>query len=140
MSKFINCCYRIIIFYIEVYINVSAVFDIIPDLCTVKVTDNTGFVLFEDIADNLPNLKVDTATDVQVELTAKWYEESGRDYYGESKYVFNATLTAPATFYVLENEMDPGEFIALSRPGGGQAGGPACALYAPVRQGTQHPL
>ena len=92
----------------------SAVFDIIPDLCNVKVTDNTGFVLFEDIADNLPNLKVDTATDVQVELTAKWYEESGRDYYGESKYVFNATLTAPATFYVLENEMDPGEFIALS--------------------------
>ena len=90
-------------------------FDILPDLCSVKIIDSaTGAVYYEDVAANLSSFRVEKPMDVLVEVTAKWYEDASRDYYGESKYSFAANVSAPAAFYVIEKEMDAGEFISLA--------------------------
>ncbi len=94
--------------------SITVKFDIEPDLCTVKITDSTGLVIFDDSAANLANLMIDEETEVVAEITAKWYEESARDYFGENTYCFSATLKSPAAFYVSKTEIESGKFITLS--------------------------
>lgn len=92
----------------------SVKFDNEPDWCNVKVSDLTGTELFNDTADKLADVRIDHATEVAIEISAKWYEVDERDYYGESAYSFTATLTPPATFYMPKSTAENSRFITLS--------------------------
>lgn len=90
-------------------------FSLAPDNFNVKVTDvATGEVKFNDQYENISALSIDKSTTLAVEITAKWYEDKSRDYYGELNYVFTADIAAPASFYLGEKEIQTGEFTVIS--------------------------
>ena len=91
------------------------VFSLAPDNFNVKVTDvATGEVKFNDQYDKISALSIDKSTVLSVEITAKWYEDKSRDYFGEMNYVFTADISAPASFYLGEKEIQTGEFTVIS--------------------------
>ena len=91
------------------------VFSMAPDNFNVKVTDAaTGEVKFNDQYDKISALSIDKSTTLSVEITAKWYEDKSRDYFGEMNYVFSADISAPAAFYLGETEIQTGEFTVIS--------------------------
>ena len=91
------------------------VFSLAPDNFNVKVTDvATGEVKFNDQYDKISALSIDKSTSLAVEITAKWYEDKTRDYFGEMNYVFTADISAPAVFYLGEKEIQTGEFTVIS--------------------------
>lgn len=87
-------------------------FDVEPDSLFVTVKKGSE-VVFNDAYDKLSSLSLE-GSEVNVELDAKWFEDKGRDYKGEAKYSFSASLTGPAAFFLVENEIDPGEFVVLT--------------------------
>lgn len=90
-------------------------FDIDPDYFHVTVENAAdGEKLFDDLYENISNLKFDSAAQVNVKVTAKWYEDSTRDYYGELSYSFGADISAPAAFYLGVNEINLGEFVSVT--------------------------
>ncbi len=86
-----------------------------PDSFTVKLTNkDSGEVIFDDIYDNIPGVIINDDMKVKAEITAKWYEDKTRNYYGEQTYVFEASLSAPAAFYSGANTIELGEFICVT--------------------------
>ena len=85
-----------------------------PDYLTVKIINGQD-VIFNDLYENLsPAIIGETNKTYTVEVEAKWYETSEKDYFGESKYVFTANVSAPASFYLGEDTIEHGEFVVLS--------------------------
>ena len=81
-----------------------------PDTLEVKVTDKaTG----EEIPD-LAGLIIQKDMAVKIEITAKWFEDKERNYFGEQTYVFEASLSAPAEFYSGSKVVELGEFICIT--------------------------
>lgn len=90
-------------------------FSIEPDYFGVKVTDkSTNEVVFDDLYENLSSLAITDSMQVHVEVTARWYEDAERNYYGEQTYSFDAQLTAPAAFYAGATTLQIGEFICVT--------------------------
>ncbi len=90
-------------------------FDVAPDYFHVTVENaSDGKVLFDDLYENISNLKFDGAAQVNVNVTAKWYEDSTRNYHGELSYTFGADIAAPAAFYLGMNEINLGEFVSVT--------------------------
>ncbi len=86
-----------------------------PDSFTVKLTDKkSGSVVFDDVYDNISSVIVTKNMSLKAEVTAKWYEDKTRNYYGEQVFVFDASLSAPAEFYAGINEIQIGEFICIT--------------------------
>lgn len=85
-----------------------------PDYVTVKIT-NGDEVIFNDVYENLsPAIIGETTKTYNVEVDAKWYETSEKEFQGEAKYMFTANVSAPASFYLGEDTIEHGEFVALS--------------------------
>ena len=85
-----------------------------PDYVTVKITHGDE-VIFDDIYENLtPAIIGETTKKYNIEINAKWYEASDKEYHGEAKYMFVANVSAPASFYLGEDTIEQGEFVALS--------------------------
>lgn len=85
-------------------------FVIEPDSLEIKLTDKaTG----EEIPD-LAGLIIQKNMVVKVEVTAKWFEDKERNYYGEQTYAFEASLSAPAEFYSGATTVELGEFICIT--------------------------
>lgn len=85
-----------------------------PDYITVKITDGSELV-FNDLYENLtPAIIGETNKTYNIEVDAKWYEASEKEYQGEAKYMFVANVSAPASFYLGEDTIQQGEFVALS--------------------------
>lgn len=89
-------------------------FDNEPDWCNVKVTNVVGVEIFNDTADKLGDIRIEEPMTVNVEITSKWYEVAERDYYGESTYSFEATMTPPVVFYMPKSSAENSRFITLS--------------------------
>lgn len=90
-------------------------FSVEPDNLTVTVTDSSsGDILFNDTYDKIGSLSIDKTVKVGVEVSAKWYEDAGRTYYGEQSYKFNASVSAPAQFFAGATELEIGEFICVT--------------------------
>lgn len=91
-------------------------FSIEPDYCNVKITDAaTAKVYFDDLYSNISKLSLASSTEVRIEVTAKWYKDSERNYYGEMSYLFDSTVSAPATFHLTSYaETEPGDIIAIT--------------------------
>ncbi|MBQ8474132.1 MAG: M23 family metallopeptidase [Clostridia bacterium] len=86
-----------------------------PDAFNVKLTDkSTGEVVFEDAYDKIASVTINDDMAVTVEVSAKWYEDKTRNYYGELAYKFEASLSAPAEFYAGTNTIQVGEFVCIS--------------------------
>jgi len=86
-----------------------------PDSFTVKLTDkNTGDVVFDDVYDNISSVMITKNMSLKAEVTAKWYEDKTRNYYGEQIFVFDASLSAPAEFYAGVNTIQVGEFVCIT--------------------------
>ncbi|MBQ7836525.1 MAG: M23 family metallopeptidase [Clostridia bacterium] len=81
-----------------------------PDSLEVKLTDKaTG----EELPD-LAGLIIQKDMVIRVEVTAKWFEDKTRNYYGEQTFVFEASLSAPAEFYAGVKTVELGEFICVT--------------------------
>ncbi|MBR6649916.1 MAG: M23 family metallopeptidase [Clostridia bacterium] len=86
-----------------------------PDSFTVKLTDKgTGEVVFDDVYDNISSVIVTKNMALKAEVTAKWYEDKTRNYYGEQTFIFDASLSAPAEFYAGINTIQVGEFVCIT--------------------------
>ncbi len=86
-----------------------------PDSFTVKLTDkNTGEVVFDDVYDNISSVIITKNMSLKAEVSAKWYEDKTRNYYGEQIFVFDASLSAPAEFYAGINTIQVGEFVCIT--------------------------
>lgn len=90
-------------------------FDVDPDYFFLTVKNaSDGEVLFDDSYENIGKLTFDGAAQVIVDVSAKWYEEDDRDFYGEISYSFGAEIAAPAEFYLGVNEIKTGEFVSVT--------------------------
>jgi len=90
-------------------------FTVQPDHFHVKLTDKKdGQVIFNDQYSQIHTLSIDKSVTLGVEIEAKWYEDSARDYYGEMKFAFSADIAAPAEFYLGETEIENGMFTVVS--------------------------
>ncbi|MBR6558450.1 MAG: M23 family metallopeptidase [Clostridia bacterium] len=84
-----------------------------PDVINVKITDGNT-VVFDNEYSKMTDLSFDKETTVKVELSASWYKDDVRNYYGEAKYTFNADIPAPADFAINKAKIEPGDFILVS--------------------------
>ena len=90
-------------------------FSLEPDFFNVRVVNkDDGIELFNDEYENIAALTIGTNMTVSVEITAKWYEESTKNFHGEQTYKFEAALAAPAEFYVGVNSVRVGEFVCIT--------------------------
>lgn len=90
-------------------------FSVKPDYFGVKITDKgTDQVVFDDLYENIASLTVTDSMQVHAQVSAKWYEDAERTYYGEQTYSFDATLNAPAAFYAGATTLQIGEFICVT--------------------------
>ena len=89
-------------------------YDMAPDWCNVKVTGADGVEIFNDTSDKLADIRIDDAMTVTVDITSKWYEVPERDYFGESTYSFEATLTPPTTFHMPKSKAENTRFVTIS--------------------------
>ena len=90
-------------------------FTLKPDHFNVKLTDTaTGGVVFNDQYDKIDTLSIDKSVVLSVEIDAKWYEDSSRDYYGEMHYAFTADIAAPAEFFLAHSKRENGQFTSIS--------------------------
>ena len=90
-------------------------FDVRPDYFMVRVTDDEGKLLFDDVYENLVNdLSFNVNTKLNVTVTAKWYEDPSRSFCGELVYNFDSTVAAPAEFHLGMDSVKAGRFIAVT--------------------------
>ncbi len=90
-------------------------FSLDPDYFNVKLTDTvSGAVVFNDLYDNISALSIDKSMKLNVEITAKWYEDAARDYHGEMLYNFASDISAPAEFFLGETKIENGMFTVVS--------------------------
>lgn len=90
-------------------------FSLDPDYILLKIVNTAdGAVLYDDTYDNIKTLSFDQSAIILVEITADWYEDETRTYYGQAHYSFKTTVSAPAEFYLAKSEIDPGEFVVIS--------------------------
>ena len=93
-------------------INLS--FDMIPDFCSVKVTDAAGDTLYDGMWDSLSSLSLGNVRQIYVDVSAKWYTDASRTFYGNLSYNFSAYVTAPAEFFLGSNSIYAGRFVAVT--------------------------
>lgn len=90
-------------------------FSVEPDYFNVKLTDeSTGEVVFDDEYAQISSLSIDRMMKLNVEITAKWYEDAARDYHGELRYAFLSDISAPAEFFLGETSIENGMFTVVS--------------------------
>lgn len=88
-------------------------FDVEPDSLHVTIKKG-GETVFNDAYDKLSTVSLDKSGTFDVTLEAKWYEDKARDYQGEAKYGFGVNLTESAAFFLVQREIEPGEFVVLT--------------------------
>ncbi len=89
-------------------------FDMNPDFCSVKISDTSGGVLYDGLLENLSEFSLTSTRTVYVEVSAKWYQDAVRSFYGTLNYNFSSTVTAAAEFYLGMNEVQAGRFVAIT--------------------------
>ncbi len=96
--------------------SVQLLFTADADLYTLKVYDKDSKVVYDDSLNDLSALTLDTAGDLTFMVTASWYEDNTRDFYGEATYNFKTTLVAGAEFFIGKESgsVEPGDFVAIT--------------------------
>lgn len=100
---------------VELEGGLNVVFTVDPDLLNVRVVNKDDNIeIFNDEYANIAALSIGTNMTVGVEITAKWYQEDAKKFYGEQTYKFDASVAAPAEFYAGTNTIQIGEFICIT--------------------------
>ncbi len=92
----------------------SLAFSVEPDNIAVRVVGADGNELFNDQYSAIGSLTLDTGAKVNVSVSAKWYEEESREYYGTMNYSFAASVSAPAEFYPGVKSIEQGNVVSLT--------------------------
>lgn len=91
---------------------VSLSFDVKPDICDVKITDD-GNVIFSGSIEELSALKLSSSTVITVNITAEWQKTDGKRFYGALAYTFDITVHNRAEFSLSKTELSAGEYAVL---------------------------
>ena len=96
--------------------SIALLFSSDASLYTLKVYDENSELLYDGSTDDLSDLELDTDSDLTFMLTASWYEDSKRDFYGEATYNFKTHLVAGAEFFIgnKANDFVLGDFVAIT--------------------------
>ena len=89
-------------------------FDLAPDFCSVKVTDASGTTLYDGMLDSLSTLSLGNVRQIYVDVTARWYNDATRTFYGNLSYNFTSYVTAPAEFFLGSSSIYAGRFVAVT--------------------------
>ncbi|MGN1409783.1 MAG: M23 family metallopeptidase [Eubacteriales bacterium] len=89
-------------------------FDMTPDYCSVKITDEGENLLFDGTLADISTYSMSDTGHITVEVTARWYEDPARNFCGELNYKFSSLVTAPAEFYLGITEVEAGKFTAIT--------------------------
>lgn len=90
-------------------------FDVQPDYFSVKITDGSGNLLFDDMYDRLSSdFSFESNTSLNVSVVAKWYEDPARNFCGELDYDFTSLVTAPAEFFLGVKNVKVGGFTSIT--------------------------
>lgn len=100
---------------VELEGGLNLIFTVDPDLLNVKVVNKDDNIeIFNDEYANIAALNVAANMTVSVEVTAKWYQEDAKKFYGEQTYAFDASVAAPAEFYAGVKTVRVGEFVCIT--------------------------
>ncbi len=89
-------------------------FDLLPDLCTVKITGSDDNVYFDGNLEDVGTFNLSSTEQLNVEVSARWYEDYTRSFCGELEYNFTSLVSAPAEFYIAMPVIDAGKFTAVT--------------------------
>ena len=89
-------------------------FDRLPNVCSVKVSDNGGEILYEGDLDRLSFITSEPGAVLTLDITASWARTEDCDSYGIVDYNFTVVCKNYAAFDISASEARPGEFILLS--------------------------
>ncbi len=89
-------------------------FDTEPDYCTVVITDDDGNSLFDGTLADIVTYSTNDTGHINIEVTARWYEDPARSFCGELDYKFSSLVTAPAEFYLGLTTVEAGKFTAIT--------------------------
>ena len=98
----------------EIEGNLNLAFDMAPDYCSVKVTNASGDILYDGMLDALAGLSLRNVPQISVEVSAKWYQDASRSFYGELMYDFSSYVKAPAEFWLGMTSVNAGRFVAVT--------------------------
>ncbi|MEE0968947.1 MAG: M23 family metallopeptidase [Clostridia bacterium] len=86
------------------------------DLYTLKVYDADSNLVYEGSTEDLSTLALGNETDLTFMVTASWYEDNTRDFYGEATYNFKGKLVAGAEFFIGKESglVEPGDFVVIT--------------------------
>lgn len=94
--------------------SVQLLFSSDADLYTIKVYDSTSALVYDGSTDDLSTLTLGDGGELTFMVTASWYKDDTRNFYGEASYNFKTTLVAGAEFFIGTSSIDPGEFVAIT--------------------------
>lgn len=84
-------------------------FSITPDDLAISFKTATGTLSVSDLS----YISFDKDTEVEVTITAKWYQKSNLNYYGEATYSFPLLYDLPATITLEKKTYNPGEVAVI---------------------------
>lgn len=85
-----------------------------PDNLAVRIVGADGTELFNDQYSAIGSLTLEPGATVSVFVSAKWYEEESRDFYGTMNYSFSASVSAPAEFYPGVTTLGQGGIVSVT--------------------------
>lgn len=86
-----------------------------PDYFHISVKNkDDGASLFDGLYEDISSLTFTSEAQILVDVSAKWYEDSTRDYYGELSYSFGAEIGAPPEFKLNLTSINLGEFVGVT--------------------------
>lgn len=88
-------------------------FSVQPDWLNVRVLSG-GETIYDGLYESIPGDLFAENMTYSVELSAKWYSDPGKDYFGEASYAFQIKVYAPPVFYLGATSIDPGEFAVIT--------------------------
>lgn len=88
-------------------------FTVDPDYVLVNIKRD-GITVYDDLYENIAAYQFEEGVNLDVTVTAKWYENAERGAFGEAVYEFVAYVQPAPVFYLGETSIQPGEFVVLT--------------------------
>lgn len=83
-----------------------------PDYASLVVREGDREI-YNDTIENVDSLSLGDVDKFTVTVTAKWFENTERSFYGEATYTFVGDVIEPATFYLGQTSVTNGRFVVI---------------------------
>ncbi|MBE6537898.1 MAG: M23 family metallopeptidase [Ruminococcaceae bacterium] len=96
--------------------SINLLFTSDADLYTIKVYNSSSELIYDASTEDLSTMTLDEGEGLTFMVTASWYEDNTREFYGEATYNFKTNLVAGAEFFIGEESttVEPGDFVAIT--------------------------